>query len=318
MEEKSLKIVGADKNFFGKLTNTLTKIIMPTRIGLNSIIISIKRNAMLKAYFNLIELEESSEKTEAISKKYDAAYATYLEAIDKYIMDSIYKKVKNKTATKYEEDALSKYYNVTSLKDTQYAEYKYRKQKYLIELDYSGLEASKKDKVFAKYKIFYYKTVEGLYKGILKNYSVQIANTVNSTPSAKEAIYKKIEEGISTSENCSHFNSNILKLLSNENKSEEFLKVSFKNFADKKVRQKFIDVGEKDLYDTYYDYDTCFSHGYWGAIRESSLLFCDNAAHNYHSVPDVECQQKLICCYSDLCFLLDKIIKIMNEELGVE
>lgn len=131
-------------------------------------------------------------------------------------------------------------------------------------------------------------------------------------------IYKKIEEGISTAENCSHFNSDILKLLSNENKSEEFLKVSFKNFADKKVRQKFIDVGEKDLYDTYYDYDTCFSHGYWGAIRESSLLFCDNAAHNYHSIPDVEYQQKLTCCYSDLCFLLEKIIKIMNEELGVE
>ena len=196
MEEKSLKIVGADKNFFGRLTNTLTKIIMPTKIGLNSIIISIKRNAMLKAYFNLIESEESSEKTEAISKRYDAAYASYLEAIDKYIMDSIYKKVKNKTATKYEEDALSKYYNVTSLKDTQYAEYKYRKQKYLIELDYSGLEASKKDKVFSKYKIFYYKTVEGLYKGILKNYSVQIANAVNSTPSAKEAIYKKIFDTI--------------------------------------------------------------------------------------------------------------------------
>lgn len=131
-------------------------------------------------------------------------------------------------------------------------------------------------------------------------------------------IYKKIEEGISTAKNCSHFNSNILKLLSNENKSEEFLKVSFTNFANKNTRQKFIDVGEKDLYDTYYDYDTCFSHGYWGAIRESSLLFCDNAAHNYHSVSDVECEQKLICCYSDLCFLLDKIIKIMNEELGVE
>lgn len=131
-------------------------------------------------------------------------------------------------------------------------------------------------------------------------------------------IYKKIEEGISTADNCSHFNSDILKLLSNENKSEEFLKVSFTNFANKNTRQKFIDVGEKDLYDTYYDYDTCFSHGYWGAIRESSLLLCDNAAHNYHSVSDVECEQILICCYSDLCFLLDKIISLMNEELGVE
>lgn len=131
-------------------------------------------------------------------------------------------------------------------------------------------------------------------------------------------IYKRIEEGISTATDCMHFNNDILKMLSNEAKSEEFIKVSFSNFANKKVRQKFIDVDEKDLYDTYYDYDTCFSHGYWGAIRESSLLLCDNSVHNYHSVSDVECQQKLICCYTDMCFLLNKIIKIMNDELGVE
>ncbi len=36
-----------------------------------------------------------------------------------------------------------------------------------------------------------------------------------------------------------------------------------------------------------------FSHGYWGAIRESSLLICDNPAHNYHSVADTECEQKI-------------------------
>lgn len=196
MEEKSLRIVGADKNFFGRLTNTLTKIIMPTKIGLNGIIISMKRNAMLKAYSNLREVEEGSEKAEAVSKKYDSAYASYLETIDKYIMDSVYKKVKNKVASKFEEDALSKYYTVTSLKDTQYTEYKYRKQKYLIELDYAGLEAGKKDKVFAKYKTFYYKTMEGLYKGILKNYSVQIANAINETASAKDVIYKKIFDTI--------------------------------------------------------------------------------------------------------------------------
>ncbi len=102
-----------------------------------------------------------------------------------------------------------------------------------------------------------------------------------------------------------------------ETKSEEFLKVSFKDFADKNVRKKFIEVDEKDLYDTYYDYDTCFSHGYWGAIRESSLLTCDNPAHNYHSVADTECEQKLVNCCDDLIFLLDKVISIMNDEMGV-
>ena len=130
-------------------------------------------------------------------------------------------------------------------------------------------------------------------------------------------IYKRIEEGTTLNDNCKHFDEVMLKLLANETKSEEFLKVSFKDFADKNVRQKFILVDEKDLYDTYYDYDTCFTHGYWGAIRESSLLTCDNPAHNYHSVADTECNQKLINCCDDLIFLIDKIIVIMNSELGV-
>lgn len=131
-------------------------------------------------------------------------------------------------------------------------------------------------------------------------------------------IYKRIEEGTTLSDNCTHFDETILKILANETKSEEFLKVSFKDFADKNVRQRFIEVDEKDLYDTYYDYDTCFSHGYWGAIRESSLLICDNHAHNYHSVADTECEQKLVNCCNDLIFLLDKIISIMNDEIGVK
>ena len=50
-------------------------------------------------------------------------------------MDSIYKKVKNNTATDFEKNALSKYYGVISLKENEYVEYKYRKQKFLIELD---------------------------------------------------------------------------------------------------------------------------------------------------------------------------------------
>ena len=59
------------------------------------------------------------------------AYTLYLEAIDKYIMDSIYKKVKNGTATEFEKDALSNYYEVIHLKQTEYLEYKYKKQQYL-------------------------------------------------------------------------------------------------------------------------------------------------------------------------------------------
>ena len=44
MEERSLRITGADKTFFNKITNTLTRLLKPTKIGINGIIISIKRN----------------------------------------------------------------------------------------------------------------------------------------------------------------------------------------------------------------------------------------------------------------------------------
>ncbi len=196
MEEKSLRIVGADKNFLGRLTSTITKIIMPTKIGINGIIISIKRNAMLKAYTNLSNSKDDTEKEDELNKKYETAYASYLETIDKHVMDTIYKKVKNKTASAFEENALSNYYTITNLKETQYTEYKYRKQKYLIELDYEGLVNGKNEKLLSKYKNFYYKTVEGLYKGILKSYSVSIANAINDSYSAKNVIYNKIFDTI--------------------------------------------------------------------------------------------------------------------------
>ena len=57
MEERSLRVVGTDKTFFNKLTNTLNKLLIPTQIGLNGIRISVKRNALLKAY----EIAEEEE-----------------------------------------------------------------------------------------------------------------------------------------------------------------------------------------------------------------------------------------------------------------
>lgn len=41
-------------------------------------------------------------------------------------MDSIYKKVKSDAATDFEKNALSEYYSVVHLKETEYLEYKYK------------------------------------------------------------------------------------------------------------------------------------------------------------------------------------------------
>ncbi|MCI8833539.1 MAG: hypothetical protein HFJ19_05035, partial [Clostridia bacterium] len=191
MEEKSLRITGANTNFFNKITKTITKILIPTKIGINGMKITIKRNSLLKAYENY-QNDTENYNSEELEKKYDEAYTVYLETLDKYVMDSIYNKVKNNTASEFERDALSRYYEVTSLKEKEYMDYKYRKQKYLIELDKENIENIAKEKVQERYNKFYIDKMDSLYKSILKNYSIKLADTTNIYDSTKEWVYVKI------------------------------------------------------------------------------------------------------------------------------
>ena len=190
MEEKSLRITGADKTFLNRITRTLTKILIPTQLSLNGMRISVKRNALLKSYEALVIGEETDKSL--IEEKYEATYTAYLESLDKYVMDSIYKKVRTDTASTFERQALANYYNVTRLKESEYIEYKYRKQKYLLELDYEGIKVSNKEKILQKYKGFYVSKMDFLYKSILKNYSIKIADNTSNYDSTKEWIYSEI------------------------------------------------------------------------------------------------------------------------------
>ena len=188
MEERSLRIYNSEKTFFSKITNTISKLLIPTKIGINGMIIAIKRNNVLKSNETL-KSTENKEKKEILTKKMDEAYALYLESIDKYIMDSIYKKVRNDTATEFEKEALSQYYVITHLKESGYTEYKYKKQIYLIGLDYQNV-LNEKEKIIERYKKFYAEESENLYKGLLKHYSIRLAD--NITDGEKQEIYNKI------------------------------------------------------------------------------------------------------------------------------
>ena len=188
MEETSLRITGANKSFINKISNTISKILIPTKIGINGMLISVKRNSMIKAFENFNSVEEKDN----FEKKYEETYIAYLEALDKYVMDSVYKKVKNNTASDFEKEALSKYYGVISLKENEYVEYKFRKQKFLLELDYQTVKNTLKDKTIEKYNKFYIDKMDWLYKGILKNYSIKLADTTSKYDATKEWIYIKI------------------------------------------------------------------------------------------------------------------------------
>ena len=138
----------------------------------------------------LAQIDKKMPKVAEVEKKYEDAFSLYLESIDKHMMDNVYKKVKNDTATIFEKEALSKYYMVIHLKDIEYLEYKYRKQIFLIQLDYDTVKELNKEKLLQKYEPFYGARMEALYKKLLKNYSVKLSE--NITNQAKNAIYNKI------------------------------------------------------------------------------------------------------------------------------
>ena len=70
MEQKSLRVLDTNKTFISKITSTITKMLIPTRVGINSMMISMKRNNLIKAYNNyLIAVEEDDiEKKETLLK----------------------------------------------------------------------------------------------------------------------------------------------------------------------------------------------------------------------------------------------------------
>lgn len=111
----------------------------------------------------------------------------------------------------------------------------------------------------------------------------------------------------------SHFTEVIADLLVNELLWEEFQDVDFKYFDKQGIREKSQAVGEKDLYDVLYDYDSGYVHGLWGAIRESSMLNCDNPNHGYHIVPDIHNSQNQKSVLPDMNKYFKELINLYHS-----
>lgn len=126
-------------------------------------------------------------------------------------------------------------------------------------------------------------------------------------------IYKKAEEKYQISEN-SHLTPKILEAIINDDFDEETMNIDLGYFDKTSIIKKFDEVGEKELYDTIYDYDVSYSHAYWGAVRESSMLKCDNVLHQLHISPDESCQQLSKSTHFDYISLFIRIMLVISTE----
>ena len=192
MEQRDLRVLETNKTFFNKISNTISKLLVPTKLGINNMMILMKRNSVVKAFANYVLSQQitDAQKKEIASKKYENAYSLYLESIDKNIMDSLYKKVKNGIANNFEKNALANYYSVVSLKNDSYLEYKYKKQEYLLKIDYETASNQKKETQLKSYKEFYVSKMDSLYKGLLKNYSVDLTDNIKKDISSEKTFEK--------------------------------------------------------------------------------------------------------------------------------
>ncbi len=282
MEQKSLRVLDTNKTFFSKITSTISKMLIPTKVSINSMMISMKRNALLKAYSNYTTAveEDDIERKDTLLKKYEDTYSLYLESIDKYIIDSVYKKVKNGTASNFEKEALSKYYLIVSLKEKQYVEYKYKKQEYLLKIDYESVTNLKKENIIEKYNKFYISKMDSLYKGLLKNYSIQLADNFSSKVEEIDNIYNKI---FNTLEN---YISEILPIKLRLDKNDEYKKI-----VDDYDKYESLLVGKLDERDK---------------IRRKMLLIGISRYLFTHSLPLIAAEQCYIKLIKDTRSLIVK------------
>ena len=213
-EEKSIRIYDTKKTFFARIGSTVSKILAPTKVGFNNLVVNIKRNSMIKNFKNMMSCKE--EKRELAEKKFEDFYTLYLESLDQLLIETIYKKVVLETASEYEKEALSKYYNVIHLKETDEIEYKYKKQQYLLSLDYNNLREANKTKQLEEYTKVYLYEMEQIYKALLKHYSIRLPE--QKLPADKENMYDKIFDTLE------EYVTNILPL--KEIKDEELIKES--------------------------------------------------------------------------------------------
>ena len=166
---------------------------------------------------------------------------------------------------------MSKYYFVVSLKEKQYLEYKYRKQEYLLKVDYESVTNLKKESIIEKYNKFYTVKMDTLYKGLLKNYSIQLADTVSSKLDSIDSTYNKIFSTLET------YISDILPI-----KLRISNKENYKNIIEDYEKYESMLVGKLDERDR---------------IRQKMVLLGISRELFTHSLPLIaaeQCYEKLI------------------------
>ena len=80
----------------------------------------------------------------------------------------------------------------------------------------------------------------------------------------------------------------MLKNLANEDMWLEYVEINLGHWEKSNLRKMSEDCGVKDVYDKFYSWTSTYTHGHWGAIRETVFDTCGNPLHRLHRIPSLK------------------------------
>jgi hypothetical protein len=102
-----------------------------------------------------------------------------------------------------------------------------------------------------------------------------------------------------------------LNALANEDMWQELLPIDLGHWDKANLRSLSERAEVKDEYDRFYPWTSTYSHGHWGAMRDSVFEVCGNPLRRLHRIPR-QSPRVLEDVISDACELIDRILVIAN------
>jgi Family of unknown function (DUF5677) len=110
----------------------------------------------------------------------------------------------------------------------------------------------------------------------------------------------------------SYVNVETLQNLANEDIWEEFLQIELGHWEKSNTRKMSEEGGVKDFYDRFYGWTSTYSHGHWGAIRDTVFDTCGNPLHRLHRIPR-NSPHVLPDVVPDAAACMDKILEAISR-----
>lgn len=107
-----------------------------------------------------------------------------------------------------------------------------------------------------------------------------------------------------------------LKLISNEDKWQEFVNIDLGDWSGENLRERAVNYGCKETYDNYYEWPSSFSHGQWSGIRCLVFGNCINPLHRFHRMPKPPGMIRTV--RYDLEKLLNNVLELVVKEFPNE